>query len=109
MRRTTPALLALVLAAVPPAAPAAAQAGPAAGCYDLHVPSSHELVESADSVFLGLPPRVELDTVPGMSSTGPRGFALRAAPGALPSIHDHAWWEWADPRTVSLVWLTSSG
>jgi hypothetical protein len=88
------------------ASPALAQQ--AAGCYDLRVPPAHEMLPSADSIFLALPPRIELDTFPGRSSMGDRGFALREAPGALPSIHPHAWWEWSDPERLSLVWSTET-
>jgi hypothetical protein len=78
-----------------------------AGCFDLELGPWQPPLPGADSIFLGLPPRIELDTIHGEDYfTQSRGFALRPAPGAMPSVHRHTYWNWISPDSIRLVFST---
>lgn len=79
-----------------------------AGCYDLHLGEwGPGPLPGADSLYMALPPRIRLDTLPAqgwMSRTG--AYQAGPAPGAMPSVHDIVNWEPIAGDSIRVIWST---
>jgi hypothetical protein len=77
----------------------------AGACYDLSLGPWHPAQElREDSIYIAPPSRVRFDTA-RIERWRSEGFALRPAPGALPSVHRHAFWR-SVGDSVELLWST---
>ena len=82
----------LMIAVLAPAA-ASGQTERVLGCYDLYLGTWAPNDPGGDSIYYAPPTRVLLtaDSGAGLGHT-PRGYALLAAPSAMPSLHQYSWW-----------------
>ena len=99
------ALLTALLAALPDAL--AGQVAQLLGCYDLDVGAWSPSVSLAeDSFYVAPPSRFELtDSAVGRSrQPDPTVFAVLPAPGALPSVHEYAYWSASTVDSLQMVW-----
>jgi hypothetical protein len=103
MRLTSwPAIAAILVTA----SAAGAQSVQFPGCFDVRLGIWSPVVElRGDSLYAAPPPRVHLDTIQGIGTLDrSRGFDLKAAPRAVPSVHRYSWWERIAHDSLVLVW-----
>ena len=85
---------------------AQAQTSRYAGCYDVYLGTWSPGPLPSDSIHYLPPTRVQLSERPADDFSGrTRGNGIDAAPGAMPSIHRHIWWN-IIADSVQLTWST---